>query len=81
MPRRLGFPDSFALSAEFVDLRDVGGTDRRGQPSFPKEIFAALGIAETSAGRTLIVTVRPKTVSSAFQTTPVPPSPIFSISR
>ena len=50
MPRRLGFPDSFALSAEFVDLRDVGGTDRRGQPSFPKEHFAALGLAGDVGG-------------------------------
>jgi hypothetical protein len=48
-------------------------------PSFGD--IARLSSRDTSAVRTLIATMRPRTVSSAFQTTPIPPSPIFSSSR
>src|SRR5437016_6137580 len=37
--------------------------------------------AATASGRILTATVRPRRVSSAFHTSPMPPAPIFSISR
>ena len=37
--------------------------------------------AAKPSGRTLIATSRSSVVSTAFQTTPIPPSPIFSTMR
>jgi len=72
------------LSIGFVDL--VDRTDIRviegcGGPSLSLEALPGFRITKECGARNLRATKRPSFVSSALNTTPMPPSPSFSTMR
>ena len=64
-----------------VDPGDVGVIERCQQLGLAPEAGHRSGSAAKPSGRILIATSRSRVVSTAFQTTPIPPSPIFSTMR
>ena len=62
-----------------VDLRDVRMIQRRQRLGFALEARQPLGICAKASGRTLIATWRPRFVSVARYTSPMPPTPIWAV--
>ena len=67
--------------AELVDGADVRMLERRGEACLPLEPGEPLARAAASLRRSLMATSRPRRMSSARNTTPMPPSPRQSSSR
>jgi hypothetical protein len=67
--------------ADLVDRADIRMVQGRGNPCFAAEAFKCVGIIGNVFGKELEPTKRPRSVSSALYTTPIPPPPSFSTMR